>query len=240
MKKLPKPAAVFVALVATAAVLVVAEMMWRSQLPSWGPNWGKLAAFLVFAAVGSVMSLKLPGMTSTMSVNLPFILLAAAEFSGPEVCGIALLCAVVQTVRNAHPTRPVQFVFNIAVMVLSSALAQFLCHVGPRTTSAPAVALNLALATVGYFLLNTALVATVVALAENQSIAKAWERMFLMTFPYYVLSMGLGVSASVVGVIANWWTALALIPILFGIYKCYAVYFRATEQHQHAFAAGAH
>jgi hypothetical protein len=150
------------------------------------------------------------------------------------------LCGIVQTVRSAHPTRPLQFAFNIAVMVLSSALAQFLCHVGPSTTSAPVVALNLALATVGYFLLNTALVATVVALAEKRSIARAWERMFLMTFPYYVLSMGLGVSASVVGVIANWWSALALIPILFGVYKCYAVYFRATAQHQHAFAAGAH
>ena len=235
MKKLPKSAAVFVALVATAAVLVVGGEIWRSQ----SPTWVRFAAFLAFAALGSVMSLKLPGLDSTMSVNLPFILLAAAELSGPEVCGVAVLCAIAQTLRNVHPARPVQFIFNICVMVLSAALAQFLCHFGPITNSAPVVAINLALATAGYFLLNTALVSTVVALADGRGIAKAWERMFLVTFPYYVLSMGLGISASVIGVLANWWTALALIPILFGLYRCYAQYFGANAREQ-AFATAAH
>ena len=236
MKKLPKSAVVFVAFVVAAAVLVLGAEIWRSQ----SPNWGRFAAFFAFAALGSLMSLKLPRMNGSMSVNLPFILLAAAELSGPEVCGIAFLCAIVQTLRSAPSARPVQFVFNICVMILSSALAQFLCHSGPKTNSVPVVAINLALATAAYFLLNTALVSTVVGLADGGGIAKAWERIFLMTFPYYVLSMGLGVSASVVGVIATWWAALAMIPVLFGVYKCYAVYFRATAQHDHAFAAGAH
>jgi hypothetical protein len=235
MKNLSKSAVTLVVLVVTAAIAMIGFEVWQHQPLS--PM--KLGLFLLFAAAASALRVKLPGMDSTMSVNLPYILLAAAELSGLEVVAVALVSALVQTLRNRGPVRFVQLLFNACVIVNSSVLAHYMFRVGPQESSPAVLAIHMALAAVGYCVLNTLLVSMIVAFTEPMKVSQAWDRIFLMTFPYYVLSMGTAVMASVISALYGWWAALGLGLLLVGVYRSYRFYFSGGADKGKIMAAAA-
>ena len=236
MKNLSKSAVALVVLTVTAAVAMVGFEVWQHQ----PMNPTRLGLFLLFAAAASALRVKLPGMDSTMSVNLPYLLLAAAELSGLEVIAVALISALVQTMRNRGPVRMVQLLFNACVIVNSSVLAHYIFRVGPQENSPAVLAIHMAMAAVGYCVLNTLLVSMIVAFTEPMRVTQAWDRIFLMTFPYYVLSMGTAVMASVISVLYGWWAALGLALLLVGVYRSYRFYFGAGANKEKTFTAAAH
>ena len=70
-------ARMYVALVAISGLLVLGNAVFRAR----GMPTGQFVSFLLVACLASRLKIKLPGLTGTMSVNLPFILLATAEMS---------------------------------------------------------------------------------------------------------------------------------------------------------------
>ena len=56
----------------------------------------KFVAFLLVACVAARLRIKLPGVTGTMSVNLPFILVAAAEMNTAEALAVGFISTFVQ------------------------------------------------------------------------------------------------------------------------------------------------
>src|SRR5438067_9881888 len=130
MKNLSKSAVTLVVLTVTAAVAMIGFEVWQHQ----PMNPTRLGLFLLFAAAASALRVKLPGMDSTMSVNLPYLLLAAAELSGLEVIAVALVCALVQSMRNRGPVGVVEVLFNACVVVSSFVLVLDLFRLGPQVT----------------------------------------------------------------------------------------------------------
>ena len=171
------------------------------------------------------MKVSLPGLNGNMSVNLPFMLLAALELSLPQALIVAAVSTAVQCLpKNGKSMTALQVVFNISTIVNAVAVAHLLAH-SSYGTAAPAKSLLLAASAAGFFLLDTFSVAIVIGLAEGAPVLKTWKEIVLLSFPYCVLSSGLASMAATAMMFVAWYIPLAMFPVMALTYASYKRYF---------------
>ncbi|MGA1985243.1 MAG: hypothetical protein ABSG72_03150 [Candidatus Sulfotelmatobacter sp.] len=184
-------------------------------------------AVLALAAATSRMKVKLPGINGNMSVNLPFLLTAVVNLSAAEAVVITLVSTVVQCwPRKGAKFNPQQMAFNVSMMAFASCLATLMFHAdwlrGMQWSSST---LGLALATATLFLGQTAPVAAIVAVSEGKALGQIWWSLAHLSFPYYIVSAGVTTMVQAVSSHMGWGLALAVFPVMFGIYRSYRLYF---------------
>ncbi|MGO9306166.1 MAG: hypothetical protein ACLP3R_21110 [Candidatus Korobacteraceae bacterium] len=223
---LPKQAKVMIGMVAVASLcpLSLGVINWHM------PAWPQFALLLTAAALTSRLKVKLPGMTSTMSGNLPVILLAVTQLGLFASLLVAVTAAVAQSFGSGKQVKPVQFLFNTCTLMNASALAYAVYHSHLLAGFGNGTALALVAASAVYFLANTAPVAGIIGLTESNSPFAIWHKVFLWSFPNYVMGAGLSAIASLFGTGAGMVTVGALMLVLFGVYKSYEMFVAQTEQ----------
>jgi hypothetical protein len=189
--------------------------------------------FLVISMIAvpaSRLKLKLPGLNGNMSVNLPFILLAAATLSTFEALVLAMLSTTVQSLpRDGGKIKPVQIVFNLGTMAIAVGLASGILHGGVRVLSVWASASRLlVLAGTSLLLTQTVPVATIISLTEGGRLFRIWFNIFQLSFPYYVLSTGITSIMTTISRHVGWQVPLLALPVMYAIYHSYRLYFRMT------------
>jgi hypothetical protein len=184
-------------------------------------------AVLMLAAATSRMKVKLPGINGNMSVNLPFLLTAVVNLSAAEAVIITLVSTVVQCwPRKGAKFNPQQMVFNVSMMAFASCLASLMFHADwLRGMQWSTSTLGLALATATLFLGQTAPVAAIVAVSEGKAAGQIWWSLAHLSFPYYIVSAGVTTMVQAVSSHLGWGLALAVFPVMFGIYRSYRLYF---------------
>jgi hypothetical protein len=224
----------FVGAVAAVSLVPVISGGLRWQAHNLLPMLSLLAA----TVLTSKMKVKLPGLTSTMSVNLPFLLLAVATLSLFEASLVAMAAGLAQCLGGTSRPQPVQVLFNVCNLVNAVAASFVVFHHAGVEGKLTTAALWMVVAAAMYFLANTIPVATVIALSENQKVSRIWSDFFLWTFPYYVL--GTGVAAIVAAVqTAAWMSLLPTAAVAYGVYRSYTMYTTHIGAPQRAMAAGA-
>ena len=218
----------FIGLMAIAAAGTIGDAVLQGQ--GWHP-W--LASALLLAAVGtSRMKVSIPGVTGSMSVNLPFLLMSVITLSATESILIACACAVMQTLpKDGGKLVPVRVLFNVSMMTFASGVSGLLFHqhVLGRLgwMSAP---LLMAATTATFFLGQTLPVSVIVALTDGGAVRRIWTNIAQMSFPYYVVSAGVTSMVHSASHNIGWIAALAVLPVMYGIYRSYRLYFaRALE-----------
>lgn len=219
----PRQANAFIALISAAGLCSVGYGLTQAT------NWHPLEALTLFAiAIAAArMKVKLPGLTGTMSVNLPFVLLAVAELNLAE----ALLVACASTAAQCWPKGgvkpiPVQMLFNVSSMASAVAIGWRVFHQGANGQPAwLSGALLLPLAVSGFFLMQTVPVSIVIALTDGELVRKIWTNIAQMTFPYYVLSAGVASMTITVHQHGGWPVSLLVLPVMYGTYHSYQMYF---------------
>jgi len=225
---IPIKAKLLIGMVAVASLcpLSFGVMNWRL------PAWPQLALLLAAAVLSSRFKVKLPGMTSTMSGNLPVILLAVTQLGLLGSLLVSVTAAVAQSYASGNKTKPVQFLFNVCTLMNACGVAYFAYHSRLFMAAWGGTALGLVLAAATYFLVNTAPVAGIIGLTEGHSPFALWHRVFLWSFPNYVIGAGLTAIASLFTTITGLVTIAALLAVLFGVYRCYKTYVSFHEQPQ--------
>ncbi len=151
----------------------------------------RFIAFLLVACLAARLKVKLPGVTGSMSVNLPFILVAVEEMGQLEALLIACLSSLTQCLpRDQRNFKWLQTSFNVCAMALAveaTRLVYGASFISDHVASRP---LRLAIACAAYFLVNTITMAIVLSLTENKNVARAWLSMFQLSFPYFLASAG--------------------------------------------------
>lgn len=228
---MPTKAKVMIGMVAVASLcpLFFGVTNWRT------PAWPQLALLVAAAAMSSRLKVKLPGMTSTMSGNLPVVLLGVTQLGLLGSLLVAVTAAVAQSYGSGK-LKPVQFLFNTCTLMNACGLAYlayhsrlFAAHGGP--------AVSLVAAAAAYFLANTAPVAAIIGLTEGNNPFALWQKVFLWSFPNYVIGAGLAAIVSFFVTISG---MAVLMAVLFGVYKSYQMYASLSEQVQpKAFAMAA-
>src|SRR5215472_8254388 len=180
-------ARIFVALMIVSGFLLVGNAVLNVH--SLGK--ARFIALVVVAIVAARLKVKLPGLTGTMSVNLPFILLAVALLGTAEAMIVGFISTFAQCLsRDRQKLNPVQLAFNCSEITLAVAAARFI-YVSPVLAPwVASVALRLSLAAGGYFLVNTVAVSLVISLTEKTNVVSIWKEMFQLSFAYLVASAG--------------------------------------------------
>jgi len=193
------------------------------------PVWPQVLVLLTAAVVTSRMRVKLPGMTTTMSGNLPVILLAVLQLDLLGALLIASAAGLAQSLTSgAKRNKPVQILFSACTLMNATAAAHWAFH---RFLASGSLthALLLALSTAVYFFLNTTPVAGIIALTENHNVFSLWHRVFLWSFPNYVIGAGLAGIASTVKSPAALTSLGALVTVLLAVYHSYKHWLRGSD-----------
>jgi hypothetical protein len=235
-RSLPKSAQFFVGAVAAVSLVPVISggLRWQAH------NLLPMLSLLATTVLTSKMKVKLPGLTSTMSVNLPFLLVAIATLNLFEASLVAIAAGLAQCLGGSSRPQPIQVLFNVCNLVNAVAASFVVFHHAGVEGKITTVALWTVVAAVMYFLANTIPVATVIALSENQKASKVWSDFFLWTFPYY--AMGTGVAAIIASVQTTaWMTLVPTAVVAYGVYRSYTMYASRVEgaSPQRSMAAGA-
>ncbi len=225
---LPIKAKVMIGMVAVASLCALSfgVVRWQTQA------WPQLLLLMAAAALSSRLKVKLPGMTSSMSGNLPVILLGVTQLGLFASLLVAVTAAIAQSYTSGgNKTKPIQFVFNACTLLNASGLAYLAYHsqIGARTT---AHTMSLVLAAATYFVANTAPVASIIGLTEGGNPFALWHKVFLWSFPNYVIGAGLTAIATAFSTFSGLATLAALMAVLFAVYQSYKMYVGRAEQTQ--------
>ncbi len=189
-------------------------------------------AVLALAVVTSRMKVKLPGINGNMSVNLPFLLTAVVNLSAVEAVAIACVSTAVQCwPRKNAKLNPQQMAFNLGMMAFATSLASMVFHADWLSQMQPnSTTIGLVRATATLFLAQTMTVAAIVALSEGKSATRTWWSLAQLSFPYYVVSAGITSMVETVSSHLGWELALAVFPVMYGIYRSYQLYFGSKTE----------
>jgi hypothetical protein len=224
---LPIKAKVMIGMVAVASLFALSfsAMNWHTQA------WPQLALLLAAAVLSSRLRVKIPGMTSSMSGNLPIILLAVTQLGLFGSLLVAAVAAFAQSYNSGgNKTKPIQFVFNACTLLNASGIAYLAYHSQFGTAHNSMHTLSLVLATAAYFLANTAPVAGIIGLTEGGNPFALWHKVFLWSFPNYVIGAGVTAIASAFGTVTGLLSVAALMLVLFGVYQSYKMFANRAEQ----------
>jgi hypothetical protein len=187
----------------------------------------EFGALLVLAILTSRLKLKLPGLQGNMSVSLPFILIAFVELNLLEALLVALFSTAAQCFpKGGGKPKAVQMLFNVSTIAVAVGLCEMASHSFlPGAVRWSSLSLLVAVAGLGFFLAQTIPVAAIISLTEGGRLLRIWSGIAHLSFPYYVLSAGVTSLVTTASPRAGWQVPLLILPVMYGVYRSYQVYF---------------
>jgi hypothetical protein len=219
------------AFIATTAISGLA-MLGGSILKMTALHHYQFLCLLLLGAVTSRTKVKLPGIDGTMSVNLPFMLIAAAQLSLFEAVVVALVSATIQSIpKRGGQLQPVKIVFNASTIVVAAGVASIVLHNEKLIAMHRSGTVALVVACSMFFLLNTLPVATIISITDGSGMMRIWSSIIHLSFPYYVACTGVTSMVTIVSQHAGWQAALTVLPVTLLMYHSYQKYFEhRTEE----------
>jgi hypothetical protein len=170
-----------------AAVLCTGLTAVLASLVRWELS-DPLAAlgYSVAAVLSSRMKVSLPGVKGTLSVNFLVLLLAITQLTWSETLLMASSSFTLQYVWHSREKRqPLKMLFNLGNAAISITVGFALYHLPILIQGGVQEPVRLVLVASAYFLVNTAIVAGVIALTENRSMRQVWHESYYWSFPFY-------------------------------------------------------
>jgi len=236
MKALPLLARVYIALVIAAGVALLAAGLPRMHFDQPELFLGLLALSSATAALKVTLPLTTSGSTMSVSYAVDFasLLLLGADQTMLVAAGSAFSQCHLNK-KELNPTYRTLFSMASLIVTVQAAGAAF-DWLGDVTAAdadpLTAVARPLLGAATVYFVLNTALVATAIALSSRQNVAKTWHTNFLWSAPsYFVGALVAGLSVSFLRHAGYALGLLTFAPLYF-VYHTYKVYMGRVEAEQ--------
>ncbi|PYR40246.1 MAG: hypothetical protein DMF93_11555 [Acidobacteria bacterium] len=234
MQELPRPARLYV-----SAIIVVGLTLLVVRLPDATFAQPLLfIALLVLSSMSAALKVYLPLTTnrSTMSVSYA-VDFASLLLLGPhETMLVAAGSAFSQCHLNSKDRNPPhRTLFSVASLVITVQAAGLAFHaLGGARSSMPLMQLARPLvgAATVYFLLNTGLIATAIALSTRAKIITTWNNNFLWSAPSYFVGAGSAALAASFVSHAGYWVAPLTFAPLYLTYRTYKVYMGRIDDEQ--------
>lgn len=213
-------ATVFIAVTVMAASAMVVE--GGRHVDSW--HVWEFCGLLLVSTVTARLKIKLPGLSSNMSVSLPFLLVAMTRLNLLEMLITAAVSVFTQSVpRSPHKFIAVHALFNVATGVLATGLGLEAFHRAVSAHANATAALLLGCST--YLISSTFPLAGIIALTEQQKVFRTWSEIVHLSFPYYVASTGLASMALSLQGNTSWSLLVGMALITLVMYRSFCRYF---------------
>ncbi len=235
MNELPIAARLYVGTVLAAGAIVLALFA-----PHTTAHPVLFVTLLACSSIASALKVSLPlaSSGSTMSVSYAVDFASLLLLGADATMFVAAASAWSQcTFRTKSRAEPYRTLFSMAALVLTVKAAGivYTWFGGPSPEeifSISALTRPLVGAATGYFVCNTALIATAIGLSTRQPIAKVWNENFLWSAPSYFVGAGAaGVAATIIDRGGYWMASLLAAP-LYLTYRTYKVYMGRVQDQQ--------
>jgi len=233
MSQMPIGARIYVSGVIAGGAIALALSL---RLPVANPGMFVLFLLLSTVAAGFKVTLPLAKGGSTLSASYPLDFAALLLFTPGETMLIAMVSAWSQCtffVKERNPIDRTLFsMASLALTVFSAALTYAALGGVPGRIVLFSLPVPLVAAALVYFIVNSTLIATAIALATRQNAVEVWHDNFLWSSPAYFFG---AVTAAVLAIIIDrtgvWLVPLAGLPIYLS-YRAYKVYLGRIETEQ--------
>jgi diguanylate cyclase (GGDEF)-like protein/putative nucleotidyltransferase with HDIG domain len=234
MSQLPPAARLYVSAVIACGLALLAVCLPIATFHQPVLFFGLLVLSSTSAALKVYLPLTTGGSTMSVSYAVDF---ASLLLLGPhETMLVAAGSALSQCHLNSKEHNPLyRTLFSVASLVITVQGAGLAFHLLGGTSSAmpfTELARPLVGAATLYFLLNTGLVATAIALSTRQAIVTTWNNNFLWSAPsYFVGALSAALAASLLDH-AGYWVAPFTFAPLYLTYRTYKVYMGRIDDEQ--------
>jgi diguanylate cyclase (GGDEF)-like protein/putative nucleotidyltransferase with HDIG domain len=226
---MPLRAKFYIALVLTSGLIGLAQQLLHFAPPDPFLFW----PFFVITVLTSGVKVRLPMVTVTLSVNFLFILVGIVWFTLPEALAIAAAGTIVQCVWQAKARpRVIQVAFSTCSICLAVIGGHEVYHGTLYTILGKDNFILLGLTALVYFVVNTVLVAAVVALTENKSIYKTWVATFFWAMQYHLAAAMVAWQILVLQELTNqrgWQAPLVFLVLVGFVYYNYKLHLTRLE-----------
>src|SRR5579864_5906875 len=206
--------------------LGLASLLWCSA--NWQSNDQlRFLSFLGTAVLASVLKVRLPGVTGTVSVLALLVLVGIANLSLPEALVIGAVSMLVQcTWRTQRRPIPVQVLFSVCSMATAVYGSSLLFQYARTRLLEPA---SLALLALTFFFANTFPIASVIALTEGKGLFTVW-RGYRWMLPYYVVGSSLAWLVGTVPRSIQWELPIICLPLVYLVHRSNRTHTAQVEQ----------
>ena len=235
MRELPRAARFYV-----GAVIVIGLVLMVVRLPdATFSQPGLFVALLLLSSLTAALKVHLPLTTSGSTMSVSYAVdFASLLLIGPhETMLVAAGSAFSQCHLNSKERNPIhRTLFSVASLVITVQASGLAFHLLGGTTEAAMTLSGLARPLVGaatvYFLLNTGLVATAIALSTRTPIVSTWHNNFLWSAPSYFVGAGSAAFAAWFVTRVGFWVAPITFAPLYLTYRTYKVYMGRIDDEQ--------
>ena len=230
MSSLSRAARVYILSVYLAAAVAVAATWWVGPRPV--SPWPMVLGLI--ATIGSARFLVPLPVFGSVSIAFTFVFGVLILLGSPVACltaGTAALAASLLRRTNRPPLYRISF--NVAALALAcavSGLAFRLTGGRPGPVEPATEWLPILMATVTFFLMNTALVSVVISLNDGLPLMQNWRVNFFWTGPAYLAGAAL---ATLMALGVQWvgvWAVLLALPPLYVLYFSLRLYATRVRQ----------
>jgi diguanylate cyclase (GGDEF)-like protein/putative nucleotidyltransferase with HDIG domain len=234
MGELPRPARLYV-----GGVIAIGLTLMVLRLPD--ATFAQPVLFvglLVLSSMTAALKVHLPLTTSGSTMSVSYAVdFASLLLLGPhETMLVAAGSAFSQCHLNSKNRNPLhRTLFSVASLVITVQAAGFAFQIlGGTGSTMPLTQLARPLvgAATVYFLLNTGLIATAIALSTRTTILSTWNNNFLWSAPSYFVGAGSAALAASFVAHAGYWVAPLTFAPLYLTYRTYKVYMGRIEDEQ--------
>lgn len=227
-----QPARIPIAARVLIATIGVAGLAWIFfTLRSWTPELRpQFLLYLLIGLAGAQMKVGLPGVHGNLSVNFVIRMLGLLELQVPEALLVAIAGMIAQNFWHAKRIRVVQVFFNTTCISLAFLASAWVFQQSWYEKLPGGDLARLIAASVVYFIVNMIPLCGVIALTENRSFATVWKGTGNWSFCYYVAGASLAEIVHTATERLGGVFTLALLPVLYLIYRSYKLYLSRIEQ----------
>src|ERR1017187_213974 len=186
--------------------------------------------YLILSALAAGLKVNLPGIRGTMPVCFLFVFIGIADLKAPETLILGCVGTVAQCLwKSKHRPKLFQAVFSIANRGIAVTLAysfyhwpvlQRFEHIGPLLPIATGLV---------YYLLNTVPIAEAISLSDGKRFGETWHNCYFRSFPFYLTGASLAWIISLFTRRMQWQGSIALLPVIYLIYRSYQLYLARLE-----------
>ena len=204
-----------------SAIVFWTLLNWQS------PDHLRFLSFVVATILASVLKVRLPGVTGTVSVNALFILVGIVNLSLPEALALGVISIFVQcTWRPKKPLKPIQVLFNVCSLATAVYVTARIYEYSHAHLPEPA---SLALLALSYFFANTFPIAGVIGLSEGKSIFAVWAGCRWL-LPYYVVGASMAWLIGTVPHAIQWELPIICLPLVYLVHRSNRTHMTQVEQ----------
>ncbi|MDE3197566.1 MAG: diguanylate cyclase [Acidobacteriota bacterium] len=187
--------------------------------------------YFLVTVLTSGLKVRLPMVFATLSVNFLFILVGIVQFSPPEAIMLGAAGTVVQCLwRPRVRPKAIQVAFSTSSIVLATFVAHITFH-GPIGNFLGVLhPLRIGITALVYYVVNTGLVAGVIAVTEDKSIYRTWYDSYFWVLQYHMVGAGIAWLIVVLLHQDTWHSAFILFPMVYWIYRSYRGYIDRLEK----------